>query len=93
MSPQLQQIVQNIDQLPLLDRWEIPEHLMGQFKRSLGMNVSESTMTFVPSNLLRLSSEDILLTTQGSWGNQTFDEIDNQLDQQRQLDWGEQLSD
>ena len=89
MSPELQQIVQNINQLSPIDRWEILEHLMGQFKKSLGINVSESTMTPIPPNFSKLSSEDILLMTQGSWGNQTTDEIDNQLAQQRQFDWGE----
>lgn len=89
MSPQLQKIVQNIDQLPPIDRWEILEHLMEQFKQSLEMNVSESITTSIPTNLLKLSSQDILLRTQGSWGNQTSDEIDHQLAQQRHLDWGE----
>lgn len=89
MSPELQQIVQNINQFSPIDRWEILEHLMGQFKKSLGINVSESTMTTISTSLVKLSSEEILLMTQGSWGNQTSDEIDNQLAQQRQLDWGE----
>jgi len=89
MSPELQQLVQNIDQLPPIDRWEILEHLMRQFKQSLEMNVSESITTSSQTNLFKHSYQDILLTTQGSWGNQSPDEIDNQLAQQRQLDWGE----
>ena len=89
MSPQLQQIVQNINQLSPIDRWEILEHLMGQFKKSLGINVSGSTMASISTSLVKLSPEDILLMTQGSWGNQTTDEIDHQLAQQRQFDWGE----
>jgi flagellar motor switch protein FliG len=38
MSPELQQVVQNIDQLPPIDRWEILEHLMRQFKQCLRVN-------------------------------------------------------
>ena len=59
---------------------------MGQFKKSLGINVSDLTMARIPTDLFKLLPEEILLMTQGSWGNQTSDEIDNQLAQQRQVD-------
>jgi len=56
MSPQLRQIVQNIDQLPPIDRWEILERLMGQFKQSSGMNISEANVEN-HSSILHIHSE------------------------------------
>ena len=81
MTPQLQQIYQNLDQLTAIERWQIVEHLIGQFKHSISMADPETTAN--------LSVQDILVTTQGSWGHHSLDEIDAQLASQRQLDWGE----
>lgn len=85
MTPQLQQIYQDLNQLTPIERWQIIEHLIGQFKSSLGMNGAAT----IPSTLAKPSAQEILALTQGSWGNQTLDEIDAQLASQRQLDWGE----
>jgi hypothetical protein len=36
-----------------------------------------------------LSVQEILASTRGSWGQKTMEEVDRQLADQRQLDWGE----
>jgi hypothetical protein len=36
-----------------------------------------------------LSVQEILASTRGSWGQKTMEEVDQQLADQRQLDWGE----
>jgi hypothetical protein len=82
MSPQLQQIYQDLGEITAIERWQILEHLMGQFKGALG-ETSSVTATTKPS------AQEILTTTQGSWGQRSLDEIDAQMAHQRQMDWGE----
>jgi hypothetical protein len=82
MTPQLQQVVQDLDQLTHADRWQVLEHLLGQFK-------PVSDLTNPATNLSTLSVQEILASTRGSWGQKTVEEIDRQLSDQRQLDWGE----
>ncbi len=81
MTPQLQKIYQDLNQLTPIERWQIVEYLIGQFKSSLGLDGTTPT----PNS----SSQEILTRTQGSWGHQSLDEIDAQLAVQRQVDWGE----
>ncbi len=77
MTPQLQQVVQNLDQLSDADRWQILEHLLGQFK--------PASETVTPStDRAALSVQEILSSTRGSWGQKTVEEIDRQLADQRQ---------
>ncbi len=83
MTPQLQQVVQDLDQLTHADRWQILEHLIGQLKSASDIITQSST------NRSTLSSQEILAITRGSWGQKTLDEIDQQLADQRQLDWRE----
>jgi hypothetical protein len=82
MTPQLQKVVQDLDQLTHADRWQILEHLIGQFKPVSGL-------TNPSTDLSTLSVQEILSSTRGSWGQKTVEEIDRQLADQRQLDWGE----
>jgi hypothetical protein len=82
MTPQLQQVYQDLNHLSPIERWQILEHLIGQFRSTLGIN---DTLSLTPMP----SAQEILATTQGSWGNHSLDEIDAQLAHQRQLDWGE----
>ena len=82
MTPQLQQVVQDLDKLTHADRWQILEHLLGQFKPT-------SEIRSPSINLAPLSVQEILVSTRGSWGQKTVEEIDRQLADQRQLDWGE----
>jgi hypothetical protein len=82
MSPQLQQIYQGLGEITAIERWQILEHLIGQFKSALGENGIVATNT-------KPSAQEILAATRGSWGQRSLDEIDAQVVQQRQLDWGE----
>jgi hypothetical protein len=82
MSPQLQQIYQNLGEITAIERWQILEHLIGQFKCAVGETSG------VMANI-KPSAQDILATTQGGWGKRSLDEIDAQMAYQRQLDWGE----
>jgi hypothetical protein len=82
MPPRLQQVVQDLDQLTHADRWKILEYLIGQFKPALDF-------TQASTNLLTPSVQEILASTRGSWGQKTVEEIDQQLADQRQRDWGE----
>ena len=83
MTPQLQQVVQDLDQLTHADRWKILEHLIGQLKSASDIITQSSTPRPI------LSAQEILASTRGSWGQKTLDEIDRRLADQRQLDWGE----
>lgn len=82
MTPQLEQIYQDLNHLSPIERWQILEHLIGQFRSTLGIN---DPLSLAP----KPSAQEILATTQGSWGKHSLDEIDAQLAHQRQLDWGE----
>ena len=79
MTPQLQQVVQDLDQLTQVDRWQILEYLLGQFKPTVEISRSSNP----------ISVQEILASTRGSWGQMSLDKIDRQLAHQRQLDWGE----
>jgi hypothetical protein len=83
MTPQLEQIYQDLSQITPIERWQILEHLVGQFRNVLGADPVAPIVT--PQQ----SAEAILAATRGSWGTQSMDEIDAQLAQQRQFDWGE----
>jgi hypothetical protein len=65
-----------MSQITPIERWQILEHLISQFRNILGTDPERSV-------------EEILAMTRGSWGNQSLDEIDAQLAQQRKFDWGE----
>ena len=87
MTPQLQQIFHNLNQLTQSERWQVFDYLINQLKNSL-------TRSHVPDRStaqhpLKQSPHEIFASTQGSWSHQTCDEIDAQLASQRQLDWGE----
>ena len=56
MTPKLQQVVQDLDQLTHADRWQILEHLIGQFK-------SASDLTNPSTDLSTLSVQEILAST------------------------------
>ena len=63
MTPQLQQVVQDLDQLTHADRWKILEYLIGQLKSA------SDTITQSSTNRSTLSSQEILASTRGSWGH------------------------
>ena len=87
MTPQLQQIFHNLNQLSQSERWQVFDYLINQLKNSLTRShVSDRSASQHP---IKQSPQEIFVSTQGSWSHQTCDEIDAQLASQRQLDWGE----
>ena len=87
MTPQLQQIFHNLNQLTQSERWQVFDYLVNQLKNSLTrFDVFDRPSSQQPP---KLSPQEIFASTQGSWSHQTRDEIDAQLASQRQLDWGE----
>jgi hypothetical protein len=83
MTPQLEQIYQDLSQITPIERWQILEHLVSQFRNVLGAD------PVAPVTTPKQSAEAVLAATRGSWGNQSIDEIDAELARQRQFDWGE----
>ena len=87
MTPQLQQIFRSLNTLTQLERWQVFDYLVNQLKDSLTrFDVLDRPASQQP---LKRLPQEIFASTQGSWSHQTRDEIDAQLDSQRQLDWGE----
>ncbi len=83
MTPELEQIYRDLSAITPIERWQVVEHLIAQFGAVLGAEDS------APLTTAKLSAEEILDATRGSWGHQSLDEIDAQLAAQRQFDWGE----
>jgi hypothetical protein len=87
MTPQLQQIFHSLNELTLPERWQVVEYLINQLRTVIvNIDILDRVAPLAP---LPTSPQAIFAATQGSWTNQTLDEIDNQLAAQRQLDWGE----
>lgn len=85
MTPQLQQIYQDLSRLSPHEHWQVMEYLIGQLK---GATLpQESSATAIPQS--HLSAQEVFAVTKGSWGSRSMDEIDAELAQQRQFDWGE----
>lgn len=89
MSPQLQQVLQDLNQLTSIERWQVFEHLMQQFKRFL-VGDADSPQSLSPNVVPQpLNAQAIVEATDGCWGTQSLDEIDAELERQRSFDWGE----
>jgi hypothetical protein len=80
MSTQLQQVLDGLGRITFDERRQVVEYLMRQLKDSF----------IRPLYPLRPQPtvQEILLSTCGSWGSKTIDKIDDQLEQQRSIDWG-----
>jgi hypothetical protein len=85
MTPQLEQIYQDLSHLSPIEHWQVMEYLIGQLKGSA--MPQELSATAMPQP--HLSAQEVFAATQGSWGNRSMDEIDAALEQQRRFDWGE----
>jgi hypothetical protein len=77
MTPQLQKIYQDLNQITPIERWQVVEHLLAELK----------SPTVAPTAIPQphLSAQEIFTATRGSWGNRSLDEIDAELAHQRQL--------
>lgn len=74
--------------LSLKEQWQLLSHLVSQLR---------SEVAEVDQNQFETSSDEntadvdaILRATQGCWGTVSIEEIDANLNRQRQLDWGDQ---
>jgi hypothetical protein len=81
MSTQLQQVLDGLGRLTFDERWQVVEYLMRQLK--------DSFIRPLDPPRPQPTAQEILLSTCGSWGSKTIDEIDAHLEQQRSIDWGE----
>ncbi|MCY7391019.1 MAG: hypothetical protein LH647_05795 [Leptolyngbyaceae cyanobacterium CAN_BIN12] len=84
MSPLLQRVLTELNQLAPEEQWQVMEHLMRHLQEGA---VVIAKPQYENDRLARV--EKILQETEGSWGNLSLDEIDAQLAHQRQFDWGE----
>lgn len=85
MTQQLQQIYRDLNGISAIECLQVIEHLVARLKGSA--STDETTRSVMPQP--ELSAQEVFTVTQGSWGSSSLDEIDAQLDQQRQFDWGE----
>ncbi|MBW4513695.1 MAG: hypothetical protein KME11_00545 [Timaviella obliquedivisa GSE-PSE-MK23-08B] len=87
MNALLQQVLNNIDQLTPEEQWQVMSHVMDQLKPEATQPENHSA----PQTLTeaRERARKVLISTRGSWGSRTPDEIDAELDRQRREDWGE----
>jgi hypothetical protein len=86
MTQQLQQIYQDLNGISAIECLQVMEHLIARLK---GAAPTGETSSPVAMPQPELSAQEVFAVTQGSWGSSSLDEIDAQLDQQRQFDWGE----
>jgi hypothetical protein len=87
MTPHLEQIYRDLSRITPLERWQVVEHLITQFKESAEAQETPPTAITLPQP--DLSAQAVFATTRGSWGDRSLDEIDAQLAAHRQFDWGE----
>jgi hypothetical protein len=87
MTQQLQQIYQDLDGISAIECLQVIEHLITRLKGAASTGGDAPRGVAMPHP--ELSAQEVFTVTQGSWGSSSLDEIDAQLDQQRQFDWGE----
>jgi predicted nucleic acid-binding protein len=73
MTPQLQQVVQDLDQLTHADRWQVLEHLIGQFKPVSDLtNLSADLPTLSVQEKLNLKLPDAVIAVTAIVNNLTI---------------------
>jgi hypothetical protein len=87
MTQQLQQIYQDLNEISAIECLQVIEHLVARLKGAAPTGGETPRAVAMPQP--ELSAQEVFTVTQGSWGSSSLDEIDAQLDQQRQFDWGE----
>ena len=87
MRPALQRVMSELKQLTLEEQWKLLGYLMNQLQANVRL-VTSPQPEVQPSG--RSMGIDALLSeTSGSWGHLSIEEIDIELQRQRQSDWGE----
>ncbi|MGB3292601.1 MAG: hypothetical protein WBB01_06435 [Phormidesmis sp.] len=86
MSQRLQDAIDQLDHLTLEEQWKLLGHLINRL---------QSTVCFTGENQLDLQPpidetdvNALLAETRGSWGNRSIEEIDADLNRQREMNWG-----
>ncbi len=87
MRPTLKRLLNDFKELTLEEQWQLVTQAMDYIqRRTTGL---ENGATGRTSLERKVKAREVLLSTQGSWGSKTLDEIDAEIDRQRQEDWGE----
>ena len=86
MSPTLQRLISELNQLTLEEKWKLLGYLMNQLQSSVCL-VASPKPEHLSVGVLNIDS--LIEETSGSWGRQSLEEIDAELNRQRQIDWGE----
>jgi hypothetical protein len=86
MSPVLQRMMSDLRLLSLKEQWQLLSHLVSQLRSEVAEVDQKQFETLPGKNTADVDA--ILRATQGCWGNVSIEEIDANLNQQRQLDWG-----
>jgi hypothetical protein len=97
MKRSLQHLLTDLDQLTPEEQWQVMGHLMSQLQEgAVVIAKPDAPVDHQVSDLesqtwaeKRARAKQVLEATCGAWGNKTLDEIDAELDRQRQEDWGE----
>lgn len=93
MSSTLQRLINELDQLTLNELWQLMSQIMSYIQRRtnvLKLQDAEVQSTIdVSAEQRKVSAKEVLMSTRGSWGSRTLEEIDAELDLQRQDDWGD----
>ena len=87
MNPTLQQVMSDLKRLPLEEQWKLLGCLMNQLQAHVSLVIRLQPELQAPLDLV--SVDALLEETCGSWGHQRIEDIDANLNQQRQFDWEE----
>lgn len=82
METSLAEVLETIDRMSEADKQQIFLHLMTQ----LYQDAEVQSTSDVSAEQRKVSAKEVLRSTRGSWGSRTLDEIDAELDRQRQDD-------
>lgn len=91
MSSTLERLINDLDQLTLNELWQLMSQVMTDIQRRSNVlklqDVEVQSTSHASAEQRKVSARDVLMSTRGSWGSRTLDEIDAELDRQRQNDW------
>lgn len=86
MRPTLKRLLNDFKELTLEEQWQLVTQAMDYIqRRTTGLENGATDRTSLER---KVKAREVLLSTQGSWGSKTLDEIDAEIDRQRQEDWG-----
>jgi hypothetical protein len=85
MSPTLQRAIDELKHLTPQEQWELLGYLSKQLQGTVN---SEKNPQLAPEPSTNTHNTATLLEeTQGMWGHKSIEEIDDELNKQRQSDW------